>query len=151
MPISRLVIRVTPRWRGGPAPCGESEHRATLSPRREDLPNVEAGGFVALTTAVIYDWRSFHRECQRALGFPAAYAGDMNAWVDCLVSLRDEGERRVGVHLGVDEMLQLELADAEGLRERVPGILEAIVDATAEVNRRYLDAGQVPALTLIFV
>jgi hypothetical protein len=112
---------------------------------------VEAGGFVALTTAAIYDWRSFHRECQRALGFPADYAGDMNAFVDCLVSLRDEGERRVGVHLGTDEMLQLELADAEGLRERIPGILEAVVDACAEVNRRFLEVGQVPAVTLIFV
>lgn len=112
---------------------------------------MEAGGFVALTTAAIYDWRSFHRESQRALGFPADYAGDMNAWVDCLVSLRDEGERRVGVHLATDEMLQLELADAEGLRERVPGILETLVDACAEVNRRFLEVGQVPAVTLIFV
>jgi hypothetical protein len=112
---------------------------------------VEAGGFVALITAAIYDWRSFHRECQRALGFPADYTGDMSAWVDCLVSLRDEGERRVGVRLATDEMLQLELADVEGLRERVPGILETLVDATAEVNRRFLEVGQVPAVTLIFV
>lgn len=112
---------------------------------------MEAGGFVALTTAAIYDWRSFHRECQRALGFPADYAGDMNAWVDCLVSLRDDDGRRVGVHVGNDEMLQLELADVEPLRERVPGILETLVDAAAEVNRRFIAAGQAPAITLIFV
>lgn len=112
---------------------------------------MEAGGFVALTTTAIYDWRSFHRECQRALGFPADYAGDMNAWVDCLVSMRDEGERRVGVRLATDEMLQLELADVAGLRERIPGILDAVVDASAEVNRRFLEVGQLPALTLIFV
>jgi RNAse (barnase) inhibitor barstar len=112
---------------------------------------VEAGGFVALTTAAIYDWRSFHRECQRSLGFPDDYAGDMSAWVDCLVSLRDAGERRVKVHLAPDEMLQLELSDVEALRERVPGILETVVDATAEVNRRFLEVGQVPAVTLIFV
>ena len=112
---------------------------------------MEAGGFVALTTAAIYDWRSFHRECQRALAFPADYAGDMDAWVDCLVSLRDDDGRRVGVRLGSDEMLQLELAEIEPLRERVPGILESLVDATAEVNRRFIAAGQAPAVTLIFV
>ena len=113
---------------------------------------MEAGGFVALTSAAIYDWRSFHRECQRALGFPADYRGDMDAWVDCLVSLRDDdGGRRVGVRLGPDEMLQLEIAEIEAVRERVPGILDTIVDATAEVNRRFVEAGQAPAVTLIFV
>lgn len=106
---------------------------------------------MALTSAAIYDWRSFHRECQRSLGFPADYRGDMDAWVDCLVSLRDDEGRRVGVHLAPDEMLQLELAEIEAVRERVPGFLEALVDATAEVNRRFVEAGQPPAVTLIFV
>jgi len=113
--------------------------------------DMEAGGFVALTSSLIYDWRSFHRECQRALGFPADYAGDMDAWVDCMVSLREESNRRVGVRLGPDEMLQLELAEIEAVRERVPGILDTLVDATAEVNRRFIEAGQAPAVTLIFI
>ena len=112
---------------------------------------MEAGGFVALTSPMIYDWRSFHRECQRSLGFPADYAGDMDSWVDCMVSLRDETARRVGVHLGPDEMLQLEVAEIEAVRERVPGILETLVEATAEVNRRFVEAGQAPAIALIFV
>lgn len=113
--------------------------------------DMEAGGFVALTSSLIYDWRSFHRECQRSLGFPPDYAGSMDAWVDCMVSLRDEGGRRVGLRLGADEILQLEIAEIEGVRERVPGILETLVDATAEVNRRFVEAGQPPAVTLIFV
>jgi Barstar (barnase inhibitor) len=112
---------------------------------------VEAGGFVALSSAMIYDWRSFHRESQRSLGFPADYAGDMDAWVDCLVSLRDDENRRVGVRLGPEEMLQLELAEIEAVRERVPGFLETLVAAVAEVNRRFVEAGQAPAVTLIFV
>lgn len=113
--------------------------------------DMEAGGFVALTSSLIFDWRSFHRESQRSLGFPADYAGDMNAWVDCMVSLRDETNRRVGVRLGPDEMLQLEIAEIEAIRERVPGILDALVDAVAEVNRRFTEAGQAPAVALIFV
>ena len=114
--------------------------------------DMEAGGFVALTSSLIYDWRSFHRECQRSLCFPADYAGDRDAWVDCMVSLRDEdGRRRVGVRLGPEEMLQLELAEIEAVRERVPGILDTLVDATAEVNRRFVEAGQAPAVTLIFI
>ena len=113
--------------------------------------DMEAGGFVALTSSLIYDWRSFHRESQRSLGFPADYTGDMDAWVDCMVSLRDETNRRVGVRLAPDEMLQLEIAEIEAIRERVPGVLETLVDAVAEVNRRFMDAGQPPAVTLIFV
>ena len=113
--------------------------------------DMEAGGFVALTSSLIYDWRSFHRECQRSLAFPADYAGDMDAWVDCMVSLRDETNRRVSVHLGPVEMLQLEIAEIAAIRERVPGILETLVDATAEVNRRFMESGQPPAVTLIFV
>lgn len=113
--------------------------------------DMEAGGFIALTSNLIYDWRSFHRECQRSLGFPADYAGDMDAWVDCMVSLRDEEGRRVAVRLGADEMLQLEIAEIDAVRERVPGILDTLVDAVAEVNRRFMDAGQAPAVAIIFV
>ena len=113
--------------------------------------SLEAGGFVSLMANAIYDWRSFHRESQRALGFPADYTHDMNGWVDCLVSLRDAENRRTKVLLGADEMLQLELAEIEQVRERVPEILDALVDATAEVNRRFMEAGQAPAVTLIFV
>ena len=112
---------------------------------------MEAGGFIALNPNAIYDWASFHRESQHALGFPVDYGRDMDAWVDCMISLRDDADRRVGVRLGEGEMLQLELAEVEQVRERVPEFLETLVDAVAEVNRRFVEAGQSPAVTLIFV
>ena len=112
---------------------------------------MEAGGFIALNPNAIYDWPSFHRESQHALGFPASYGRDMDAWVDCMISLRDDGERRVKLKLDEGEMLQLELAEVEQVRERVPEFLETLVDAVAEVNRRFVEAGQAPAVTLIFV
>ena len=112
---------------------------------------MEAGGFIALNPNAIYDWPSFHRESQHALGFPPDYGRDMDAWVDCLISLRDDVGRRVAVRIGEGEMLQLEMAEVEQVRERVPEFLETLVDAVAEVNRRFIEAGQAPAVTLIFI
>ena len=112
---------------------------------------MEAGGFIALNPNAIYDWPSFHRESQHALGFPAAYGHDMDAWVDALISLRDTDGRRVALRLDDGEMLQLEMAEVEQVRERVPEFLETLVDAVAEVNRRFMEAGQAPAVALIFV
>ncbi len=112
---------------------------------------MEAGGFAALNPNAIYDWPSFHRESQHALGFPPTYGRSMDAWVDCLISLRDADGRRVGMLLGEGEMLQLEIGEVEQVRERVPEFLETLVDAVAEVNRRFVEAGQAPAVALIFV
>ncbi len=105
---------------------------------------------VRLNTAVITGWESFHSECQRALGFPALYGRNMDAWIDCLTYLRDGPEANLsGVRLAAGELLELELPDAEALRERLPEVVEALYDCAAFVNRRYVEIGKPVALALV--
>jgi hypothetical protein len=105
---------------------------------------------VRLDTARITDWPSFHAECQRALGFPAFYGANMNAWIDCLSDLREESAAGMAsVSLAPDEILLLEVPDAEGFRLRAPEIVEGLWDCTSFVNRRYTDDGGLPAIALV--
>ena len=110
---------------------------------------MEGGPYVALRADEIEDWEGFHAACQRALGFPAIYGRNMNAWIDCMSSLR-AGDGMVGVRLQPGEMLELEVVGVRLLRERVPDLVEALVDATAVVNRRLIEDGEAPVIALIF-
>jgi len=110
---------------------------------------MEGGPYVGLKTDAIYDWTSFHAECQRAFGFPAFYGRTMDAWIDCMSSLRDD-DGLVSIRLPAGELLELELADTDALRERVPDLIEELVLATAAVNRRFVENGEAPAIALIF-
>ena len=110
---------------------------------------MEGGPYVGLKTESIYDWKSFHAECQRAFGFPPFYARDMPSWIKCMSTLRgDDG--LVAVKLPPGEMLELELTDTAALRERVPDLIEGLVLATAAVNQRFIENGEAPAIALIF-
>lgn len=105
---------------------------------------------VRIETSCIEDWPSFHAEFQRALGFPAFYGANMNAWIDCMSYLRDDGAAGMAaVTLGRDETLWLEIADAERWRARVPEIAAELWDCTAFVNGRYVDAGEGPVVALV--
>jgi hypothetical protein len=105
---------------------------------------------VRLNSAVITDWPTFHAECQRALGFPEFYGANLVAWIDCMSYLREEvAAGMAGVALSADEILALEIPDAESLRRRVPEIVEALWDCVAFVNRRYTDGGELAALSLV--
>ena len=111
---------------------------------------MEAGAYVALKSAAIYDMASFHAESRRALGFPESYRESMDAWAECLATVRSpEGERLVGTHVATGEMLQLEVPDLAELQERAPDVVEALVAAVAAVNQHCLATGQAPVIALI--
>jgi len=103
---------------------------------------------VSLDGRRITDWRAFHSACQSAFGFPDFYGRNMDAWIDCLSSLRD-GDGMAKFALGPDEILQLEVLDAAALRKNAPEILEALEDCVAEVNERCAENGQKPSLSLL--
>ena len=109
---------------------------------------MDAGAYIALRTAAIYDLPSFHAESRRALGFPDGYAGTLESWIGCMATLRDP-DGIVGIRVEPGEMLQLEIADFDELRERAPDVVDAIVIGVSAANRRYLDLGQAPAIALI--
>ena len=74
---------------------------------------------------------------------------NMDAWIDCW-SYLDEGDGMSRYHLAPAETLNIEVTDTESFNSRVPEIFDALVECTAFVNRRYLEAGKSPLLSLVF-
>lgn len=102
---------------------------------------------IRLRTEQIADREEFHNQFQRLVGFPAFYGRNMDAWIDCMSSLRD-GDGMTAVVLGPDEALEIEVPDAVEFRLRAPELFQDLVDCSAFVNRRYRARGEGPALVL---
>jgi hypothetical protein len=102
---------------------------------------------VQLDGGKIADWNSFHGECQGTFGFPEFYGRNMDAWIDCLSTLRDD-DRMTKFKLGPDETLEIRLLHSGVLRRQAPNILGALEECMMAVNERYVEHGEKPALTL---
>jgi RNAse (barnase) inhibitor barstar len=103
---------------------------------------------VQLDGMAITDWTSFHQTCRQAFGFPDFYANNMDAWVDCLSYLRDD-DGMTKFKLEPNELLEIEIAHADVLRQKEPDILEEMAFCIDGINERYADYGELPALKLI--
>jgi hypothetical protein len=103
---------------------------------------------VTLDGMTITDWNAFHRECQAAFGFPDFYGCNMSAWIDCLSSLRDD-DGMSKFCLAPDEVLQIEVLHCGILRCKAPEILGTLEQCVAEVNQRYRETNEKPALALV--
>jgi len=110
---------------------------------------MEGGPYVGLKTDAIYDWSSFHAECQRAFGFPEFYGRNIESWIKCMASLRSD-DGLVAIRLLPGEMLELEMTDIDAVRERVPDLIETLALCIAAVNRRFIENDEAPAIALIF-
>lgn len=93
------------------------------------------------------DWPSFHTESQAKFGFPEFYGRNMDAWVDCLSGVRDDGMSSFA--LAPEESLLIEVLHSEALRSRAPDILEALQECTEAVNESYAEDEETPPLRLI--
>jgi len=103
---------------------------------------------VRLDTASITDWKSFHDACRTLFGFPDFYGANMDAWIDCMSYLRDDaGMTRF--NLSAEECLSIEVTDAESFKKRLPEIFDALVECMAFVNKRYVENGESPALSIV--
>ncbi|HEY8027290.1 MAG TPA: barstar family protein [Burkholderiaceae bacterium] len=103
---------------------------------------------VSLDGARILDWETFHTECRHQFGFPDFYGRNMDAWVDCLSYLRDE-DGMCKYRLEADDVLKIEVANADRLRQTMPEILDELAFCVAAINERYADYGEKPALQLV--
>lgn len=103
---------------------------------------------VQLDGRTLTDWAGFHQTCKQALGFPAFYGGNMDAWIDCLSGLRDD-DGMSAYRLAPDEMLQIQVLHSDVLRREAPEILSALEECTAEVNQLYTENGKKPAIGLV--
>lgn len=105
---------------------------------------------VNLDGARIKDWDAFHTECQREFGFPDYYGRNMDAWVDCLSYLRDD-EGMSKFRLNDDEVLQIDVTNADLLKQHQPEILDELTFCIEAINDRYEDYGEKPALKLVLL
>jgi RNAse (barnase) inhibitor barstar len=105
---------------------------------------------VRLNTNLITDWASFHLVCEEAFGFPAFYGRNMNAWIDCMSCLTVD-EEMTKFLLSKNEMMHIEITDTENFNSRLPEILNELVECSAFVNNRYLEAGEGPKISLVFL
>ncbi|WP_025915771.1 barstar family protein [Herminiimonas sp. CN] len=105
---------------------------------------------VRLNGEAITSWDAFHDESQRLFGFPEFYGRNMNAWVDCLSYLRDDDGMST-FRLKPDEVLRIEVQQAEHMRAQAPEILDDLAFCIEAINDRYADYGEKPALELILL
>jgi len=98
----------------------------------------------------ITDWDTFHSVCAEKFGFPDFYGRNMDAWIDCL-SYINEGDGMCRFVLEQNELLLIRVANTKHFNERVPDVFSSLVECTAFVNQRLLDAGDEPRLAIVFV
>lgn len=102
---------------------------------------------VELNGDLITDEAGFHAECKRAFGFPEFYGNSMDAWIDCLSYLRDD-ENMTRFKLKPNEVLDIVVNGGEGVKTRLPDLIEEVTYCVAGINERYADYGEQPALRL---
>jgi RNAse (barnase) inhibitor barstar len=90
---------------------------------------------------------AFHDACKAAFGFPDFYGRNMDAWIDCMSTLRDD-DGMTKFKLGPDETLEIRLLHSDTLRQPAPDILRVVQECASAVNQRYVENGEKPALVL---
>jgi len=105
---------------------------------------------IKLDTRRITDWNTFHDAFAETFGFPAFYGRNMNAWNDCMSYLDDPGAGMSSVHAPPGGLLVLQLEQADDFASRCPELYAAIVEGSAFVNRRNIECGVRPVLSLAF-
>jgi RNAse (barnase) inhibitor barstar len=102
---------------------------------------------VCLDGEKITTWDAFHSESQAVFGFPGFYGRNIDAWIDCLSTLREE-DGMTKFMLGPYETLEIEVPHSDALRQQAPEIVRALKEYTAIVNQLYIGNGGEPALGL---
>src|SRR5262245_40122190 len=116
-----------------------------MDDRRETAPHL-----VIINGAAIRDWASFHDVFAAALGFPAFYRRNMNAWIDCLPSAADADAGMVAVPVPAGAVLTIQIDNVSEFAATCPEQYGAVVECTAFVNWRRLERGYGPVLALSF-
>jgi RNAse (barnase) inhibitor barstar len=105
---------------------------------------------VRLDGEKINTWDAFHSESQAAFGFPDFYGRNIDAWIDCLSTLRED-DGMTKFMLGPYEALRMEVPHSDVLRRRAPEIFSALKECVSIVNRLYIENGEEPGLNLVFL
>ena len=105
---------------------------------------------IRLVTSEIMDWDTFHRAFIDALGFPAFYGCNMNAWIDCMTYLDDPDAGMTKVTVDRGAVLTVQLEDVDEFAVRCPELYVALVECAAFVNWRRIEQGEAAVLALSY-
>jgi RNAse (barnase) inhibitor barstar len=100
--------------------------------------------------SLIHDEESLHRESQRLFGFPDFYGHNWDAWIDCMSYIDEPASGMTRVHVGTNDMLQVEVTKIRDLAERCPEVLRALIECTGVVNGRFITSGSATRIALTF-
>jgi Barstar (barnase inhibitor) len=98
----------------------------------------------------IHGWGDLHDLFIKAFGFPDSYSRNMNSWMTAMAALDDPAKALSTLHIPPGTLLVLELDSVDEFAERAPKQYEALVECTAIVNWRRMEAGADPILLLAF-
>ncbi|MCA1367569.1 barstar family protein [Bradyrhizobium sp. BRP14] len=102
-----------------------------------------------IATNEIVDWQTFHSVFRSALGFPAFYGCNMDAWIDCTSYLDDASSGLTASPVAAGGIAVLRIDDATSFMRRCPEQYEALIECAAFVNNRRVASGGEPILTLM--
>ena len=105
---------------------------------------------VKVDCRTINNWTAFHGEFARLFGFPGFYGRNMDAWIDCMTYLDDPDSGLSSVTCERGQLVVLELEGVSEFRRRCPELYGAIVECSAFVNYRRIEAGEPAVLALSF-
>jgi hypothetical protein len=105
---------------------------------------------VKIDCARITDWASFHAVFAEVFGFPGAYGKNISAWIDCLTSLDAPEDGMTKVHCAPGAVITLQLDHVRDFRRNCPEQYAALIECSAFVNWRRIEAKQESVLALSF-
>jgi len=98
----------------------------------------------------IQDWDSFHDIFAEKFGFPDFYGRNLDAWIDCMSYLDVPNSGMAKITCDKGEYILLELENIQNFQKKYPDLYKAIIECSAFVNWRSVEADQPPLLMLSF-
>ena len=105
------------------------------------MPTIEIDG------AKIQDFASFHSVFADALGFPAFYGRNLNAWIDCMCSIGSPDHGMTAVHATTADPLVLRISAVDEIPTE---ILNTLNHSVAYVNWFQMVTAESPLLLLAY-
>lgn len=105
---------------------------------------------VRIAAQRITNWSTFHDVFDEALGFPAYYGRNMDAWIDCLTYVDDPATGMTRVTVGAGDVLTLQIEAVDEFARRCPEQYDALIECSAFVNWRRIETGERPIIALAF-
>jgi hypothetical protein len=103
---------------------------------------------IRLRTTELLTEAALYEQFRRLIGIPGGRGASLASWIEAMTALRDE-DGPLAVTLAADEVLEIEVPDAQDFRIRAPELFHSLLDAMVHVNRAYRRSGQPAAVALV--